>query len=508
MGSTKDAIENGDNPRLVFVLAIEGYVTVLTSHPSTAAVVTAWSGTGYTAAQTGLEPPGEITQSLSPFHPSIESETATFVIHGGETDTFAEDVFAKDKSAGGHARMDASVDANDTTISVADTGDFSGSVTAWIGTERFTATDGTGEFTSATRGTPAPFAIDGGSTFGRAHRVTQVAGTPIYYPHVTDFPRKWIGKWVGCWVHRVVGGVLDVKAQAQLIFAGKIADIRDGVSGGKDVTVLDCTDTRDVIKSAVLMGDQFTCAPQEGINLVAGEVVNIQSTEWNRGVSNPISKEVTLTVGSAQYGSTHIPAGRVTALDIINGISLFVNDAVAAADLVGTWGVSRTGDERFRIGFSSSTTVSLVNIRLKTSPALGGMIGFDTENPTGWEGDTIQIPYWENRKITGAGTLQVDLYSTFQRAHSFVIPQYTDFTVPFPMEAPSGTWIDQQADLPDQFAFTTDPDTTSGNWGFLTYGGRTALAKRTSDILFDLYVFPELDDIEIFAPQLVHICTV
>lgn len=509
MGTTKDALENGDNPVLAFVIAIEGYTNLITTWPDTSAVVTAWAATSYSACIGGLETPREIAQTVSPFRPSIESDSCTFVIHSGENDAFGQAVFATDKTGGALTRLDASVDANDTTIATG-SGDFAASGAAFIGTERFTyGSVSNGDFTVTSRGTPVPFAINGGSTFGREHRISQVAGGVTQRPYVSDFPRSWVGKWVGCWAHRVVDGVLDTKAQAQLIFSGKIADIRDGIASGQDVTVLDCTDTREAIKSAVLLGDQFSCVPQEGVRLTSG-VDSIRFRMFSTDYTTTVYDDEELVVGTTVYGATHISAGYNTTAAVIQGIVHFLDDAMNAADLANDWHVRKYPDAAGNgpfVQFEASTTTNAVTARLRISgsPKIMGMLGFDIEQPTGSDDGTAwgkNAPLYEAHDSAGsAGTRTPFVRARFREAYSLATPLLGEDQTTL-MDEPSGTWINQQADLPKPWAdFAGTPDTSSGSWGFLIWTDRALLAKWTSDTVFTLWASADLDAIFGFNPE-------
>ena len=485
MGTTKTAIENGDNPVLAYVIAIEGHLTVYSTWgQDTAAVVTAWSGTGFTAAAGGLETPGEIAQSIDPFRPSIESNTTTFVVNSGPDDVLAS-VFATDKSDGNFAKLTTSVDADDSSFTVGSSADMASSGAAYVGNERFTYTtkssatllDGT-----VVRGVPAPFAINGGTTWGRAHRVSTVAGGAVSYPFITDFPRRWIGKWVGCWAHRVVDGVLDVKSEAQRIFAGKIADIRDGMSQGEDVTVFDCTDTREAVKSAVLMSDQFTCLPKSGVALSASDSIRLRWWASDFAATPTYEHDdAELIVGTGGY----IAVGHSSATTVLVGLADFISDS----GLTATWHVRRI-DGITSIEAESAGSMRVSQMHVSMSPSIAGLLGYDIESPDGTDDEIVWYPtglmYSDIDNNETAGTRACKVMASFPNAFALGVPvSYAYSSQAQSMEVPTGTWIDQASDLPEPFDSMSI--TSSGSWGFLLFRDFVMLAKYVSDTSFQLY---------------------
>src|SRR5687767_10558185 len=93
MGTTDDQLETGSG-QFGFALLIEGYPEIICDVASTAAVVTAYSGTGWTAARAGLEVIGAIKQSIEPFKEDLDVPTLTFhVMDCDGSDTFGKAVW-------------------------------------------------------------------------------------------------------------------------------------------------------------------------------------------------------------------------------------------------------------------------------------------------------------------------------------------------------------------------------------------------------------------------------
>ena len=282
MGTTLDALTSQTGPgiRRVWVLQIEGYPYLLTSHSSSSAVVTAWSGTDHTQCLTGLAVRQDMRSELDPWDPFKDGGSFSFsVLPATSADTFGVDVFRKE---GGNASpLATALDCNDTSVVVRRSDDFAaGPSTIYIGSEAIaydTNTTATETFSSITRGKYSPFTTSSGARFSRPHRLT--ATLPGVPPEATpstmvrSIPTEWNGKWVAAYLHRVVAGVLDTKAQAHLAFAGKIAEISDAADG---TTVVQCDSVLKVISEGQLFREPFKARVQEGIYLPDTPAPNVQ----------------------------------------------------------------------------------------------------------------------------------------------------------------------------------------------------------------------------------------
>mgnify|MGYP000660044394 CR=1 FL=1 len=72
--------------------------------------------------------------------------------------------------------------------------------------------------------------------------------------------------------------MLDVKAEAQLVFAGTIESIEDTVEGA---AVLSCIEITERLNTAVLLDDQFTGQVQSGLLLYPDTYWDVSTTQWN-----------------------------------------------------------------------------------------------------------------------------------------------------------------------------------------------------------------------------------
>ena len=485
MGTTKTAIQNGDNPHLIFTIAIEGYTNLITSHDDTAAVVTAWAATDYSACIRGLQRPGVIEQSITPFRPTLDSSSTSFVVFpDDDADTFGVDVFSSDRSTGNHGRLDQSVEPVQGNIGMGDSSDFPSSGAVYIGTERATyATNNGNGVVGGVRGLPAPFGIDSNGRFGRAHRVSQVAGGAVGYPYATDWKRHWVGSWIGCWCQRVVDGVVDTKAESELIFAGRIADLADSES---NAVVISCTDAREVTKSTILMGDQFSALPAQKVVAISGTKIRI-AADWTTvtaGTPSYNEESDTLEIGVGGY----IDAGEVTADEVMTGF----NEWYAANGLTDQEWVMYRPDTNRVVVFATNDATDIVTaeIRISMPPELAALLGFDIEAPTDRRPDPPDrgYPRYRSGMVTGATQINTVIVASFAPAQGMALgPFDTTWTV----ESPTGTFIDQADYIPEPLK-TRHNTTSSGEWGFLRIGDFTTLAERTSDTSWKTYWDPRL----------------
>jgi hypothetical protein len=266
MGTTLDALRAG-SVSYQLVAAIEGYEHLLTSGP-TAAAVTAWAGTDWTSAIGGLYLTGYNEQALDPWEPFRNAGRMSLQVVETPADGDVFGIACAKKTAGAETFLRATADRDDTTLTVADTTDFPSSGTAYIGNECFGYTGKTPTtFTGCTRGKWSPFRTQSGAGFAGYHRVGVDPQAIPLEPLVTELPRIWPGKWVGVWMHRVVGGVLDTRAQAQLIFAGRIVALYGDESGA---TVVEIKHVLDFVKEQTLGRDMWSARTKEGLFIGRG----------------------------------------------------------------------------------------------------------------------------------------------------------------------------------------------------------------------------------------------
>lgn len=256
-----------------WVLLIEGCEFALCSrNPSTVASYLSAASWDWTDAIDGLMVLGGWEQSLDPWEPSVQVGRLSFAVSKGirsstaaESDAFAELMFGQGN--GVETYLDAALDCNDTTVTVKSTSAFAASGTIHIGAEAigYTAKTAT-TFTGCVRGKYAPFKADteASQRFGQAHRIASVGDNVIIPPKVTSKQREWQGRRVGLYM-------LSDKATSwsdrRLVWAGRIADRRDGTNG---LAYLECVDIKAQLKECQVLRHQFQGRIRQGIYLQSG----------------------------------------------------------------------------------------------------------------------------------------------------------------------------------------------------------------------------------------------
>src|SRR5690606_22349193 len=84
-----------------------------------------------------------------------------------------------------------------------------------------------------------------------------------------DAPRTWINRRVALYCHRIVGSIWDTRAQAQLVFAGRIRRITDAPDAL--ATVVECDDLRGGIRDTTLFEGQWIGYVKSGVVLQEGD---------------------------------------------------------------------------------------------------------------------------------------------------------------------------------------------------------------------------------------------
>jgi hypothetical protein len=344
MGTTLDALLAGST-RFQYVVAIEGYKYLLTNG-STAAALTAWAATDWTLALDGLSVDFKQAQSLDPSNGFPTPPGITFAVKADvpftQGDRFGVDTHRK--VGGSETQLTATAypcpgDAvtADTAqrVYVQSTGTFATSGEAHIGCECFAYTGvSSSQFTGVTRGRYSPFSaadqFSGFKRFARMHRVGADDGLNVQLkPIVTSLPRMWTGRRVGVWMHRVVGGVLDTKAQAQLVFAGRIGGIADDPRT-LAITV-QCDNILSELNDAVIGSDLWNgILDGEGTQLSAGMKFTFEDTIG--GVATATASDFLVVASGAigpagSFSDNKIDAGVYTITEIAGALSIWLSNA-------------------------------------------------------------------------------------------------------------------------------------------------------------------------------------
>jgi hypothetical protein len=491
MGTTLASLQDDDGLQVCFVIAIEGYSYLITDYKTPADLFTAstgWHGSGWTTALGGLSLEGVVfEQSITPWDNKIKGNEISFsVMDATGTDQFGIDVF---KAGGGNetALAVTMTNAQTTSIKVKDVTNFASSGAAYIGTERinYTSKDaGTNELKTLTRGVYSPFQTDSGANFGRQHTINTKMGTVPAPTKVTDVPRVWIGKWVGIWMHRVVGGVLDTKANAELVHAGKINGIQDSSNGN---TVVSVGSVLDVVKDATIMHDQYIGRAKKGIY--------IDTDFWLE-----YSSDLTVYGGTAQSKKTELFTATTSDLvegnwysvdDFVNIFNEWLGDLIAAGDMnagVNALISSEWGGHKFVINIETYPgAYTRHEHRLRGPRRYITMLGF---NPAGNAESSATVyanalapaGYPEQAPDNMRSPLDPITTNAFQGASGGTID----------LEFADGTWVDTTDDFPEFLTYDLINFTGTG-WGVLKVGDHTVVARQVTSTTFDSVQFiPQL----------------
>lgn len=307
-GSTLTALNAGSGA-WKWVLALEGYQYVFSDAPS-AQVLTAWTGTDFTSVLTGCTFDLENEQRLDPWAPFTGGGRLVMYVppQSQTSDPFGVDVGCT--NGGVENILDAGanegLDNDDTTATLRSTSAFGASGVVYIGTEAIAYTGKTATtLTGLTRGKYSVFAVDAGTRFGHQHRVRTDPNAVKLQPLVRSQPLIWPGKWAGLWLHRSdrEGAQLNTKANARLVFAGRLVELRDDPSSM--CTVAEFQHVLDYAKNAVVGTNLWSATMKEGLFIQSNwafVMKDLDGTTWKT------SNSITLTAG------TYSAAGLMSAL--------------------------------------------------------------------------------------------------------------------------------------------------------------------------------------------------
>jgi hypothetical protein len=472
MGSTLGAIQSGGGFAYQVVVAIEGYEYLITNG-STSAAITAWAGTDWTQALGGLSVRWPGGQRMTAWRPDLDVPSLSFCVQPDAGDTFGRAVFGS--SAGYYSPQDAPADNDDTQVTVLSTSAFPTSGAAYMGTERFTYASKTGTtLLGCTRGTHAPFRRNPGSAqrCSRYHPLGLIGDGIVIQPHVTTAPRKWRGRWVGVWIHRVVGGVLDVRSEAQCVFAGRITSVRDEADG---LTWVECDDARGAIRDCTLLGDQWSARVREGIRLRAGDKFDATDSIFDSATNTLTDASAnTLTVVAGTPGANEIAEGTYTLDELANEINDWLLAERAASRIQFTWSLDpREQTEaglRSQWAITDATTTALNAVKFYAPWPVLKFLGWESD----WfvEGGRYLLKVaWDSGadyEWTSPETPYRIYVQNFERGAAFAESL---------LNRPIGSFVSQRSWLPPALKAATPDDGAVRGVVQLGQGGPMVLAK-------------------------------
>ncbi len=454
MGTTGTAIAADDGFDYQTVVLIEGYENAITDGP-TAAVVTALSGTEWSAAIGGLSVNWDLEQQLDPWAPEPDVSSISFSVMDVNADEFGIAAFGT--ARGFRTLLNGDIDCNDTTVTVLSTAAFASSGTIHIDTEAITYSGKTGTtFTGCTRGRYSPLkaSSEANMRFGKPHANGTISGGVTLPTAVTSVQSTWPGRAVAIYLLRRTGSTLDVIAQGQRVWAGRIAGIRDEANG---LAIVECEDGRSWFRDCVLLRDQWRARIAEGVYLRPG----LRFEAWDAEAASRLDAN-DLVVTTSASGDNEIEAGITTLQDLSNALNNWLLAEKVAARLNMFWRfdpqISTDDGSRSRFSWSGGSSSDVNRVYIKCSDPhvwnfLGwGMVDFVRED---WEESSAF------EEISPGPPHRVYLHGSYGT---------------FPVVDELGTFWDNQPYAPADGGILAS---ASGTWGFVQFdGGIIAPAEK------------------------------
>lgn len=472
MGTTRDALDAGSTS-YVLSCVIEGWSEGYTNG-STSAAATAFSGTGWSTFKGGLFVESQISQAMNPDEPIVQMGdcVVTLMPQGtGTADVLG--VAVGKKTATYETYLDAAVDNDDTTITVKSTSGWPSSGYLHIGTEciAYSGTTAT-TFTGCTRGCFTPFGsfanyIAGATTnsFSHIHRVADDANAINLQPVVSSSPRMWIGRWVRIRAHRVVSDVFDTVAEAETLYAGQIADVRDDPNTG--AVVFQLRPVTDIADTTIGQA-QWEGKANDGVYLTAGMVFGF-SDDNTGGVTGKSADNLTV-VSSGAVAPYEINAGYYTLGDLCSALSAWLADASSAGDLYGSYTIASPvsipgGELRTKVYWTLSA-LFFVEWTFSMPKIVSTFLGFNNV-----AGTVTTFPSNVRIKYSGASGTNAHWHEGEAPGTVAIIPTGDDgarmlFTTK------TGTVQSQTTTIPPSII-----QANTGSWGLFLVGKRVLLAQ-------------------------------
>jgi hypothetical protein len=284
----------------------------------------------WTAALTDCVFEIENEQTLNPWSAFEGGGKCVIRVPAVSSDQFGIDTHRS--NAGAETTLRSTLDRNDTSIDVVRTAGLTSGVVS-IGTETiaWSAKPDDHTLTSSTSSRGRYSHVYGSTRFADHHRCVTSSNGVRLEPVVSEQPRIWIGRRVGVWMHRVSGGTIDSATEAQLVFAGQIAEIRDDPN-----TFHTCVMVEHVIGTVgdhVLGGEIFEGECVNGFHLAAGRKLAFQ--DWDGTtlhVANPLE-----VVASGATGSGQVNDGYYTIEELLSIINAWLAGEGVASRVRGTY---------------------------------------------------------------------------------------------------------------------------------------------------------------------------
>lgn len=462
MGTTRNAMTSSDGATFCFVLMIEGYSKLVTSHKTVAEVATAYAATDWSTVLGGLMQPEGIDDRMELWTGKFGGPAMRFQVANDQfgIDLHQTTIDLDALASSFEGKLDANFDSDDTVATLVDTSAWDADGDVHFGTEASHYTGKTATtLTGLTRGQYAPFKADteASQRFGRPHKVSTVNGAK-FRPTVSNFKRIWAGRLIRLMIHRITDGAIDTFAQAETIWAGRLDAITDA---GSNLTIVEGAHVLEAARDAVLHSDQYTAKIKEGWYLKAG--VQFKYREISPADFN--TADVLDVVVSGATAPNEINAGFYTA----EQVGTFINDWLAAEK------AAANIDGIVSMSVISTTDGTRSKFHVECTKEFWVILSIHPDQ-------TFLFMGWE-----GGAEYEIGLHPGSPDFTDSAISPNSPFRV-FPnrvgnnidVEHISGTWID----TPSGFEGQGLPN--SPGWGVLQIGSKGYLvAHRNNDTNFD-----------------------
>ena len=371
MATTLAWLQAKDSARVALTLAFDGYDYLATTADTPSQIATAWAATDWTSAKGGLSIVGATKQQIELFDPRINPDSLTFTI--ADTDDTLRASLLSPLSPTYKTYCVSSVTAGQTTaISVIDTTGFPSLGHIYCGHEaiQYTTTTGTTFAGTITRGKWSIFGVSGGTRIGASHRLQPNTSTnEATAPAVTSSPRVWYNRRVALYAHHWEAGAWSTKANARLVWSGRIKSYRDNGDGSIS---LECRSLMELFEQSVF-SDQLRGKLAEGVYL-REEDTKVMLSRINPG-------EVGNYGVSATFATSEAVA---TWRDVIVSINAAMDSVRTTSnpDSVTFYETTDPGTNETRVGaqWAGSSLLSGSGVWLALSPRVWDILGFIEAN--------------------------------------------------------------------------------------------------------------------------------
>lgn len=476
---TLSVMQNADGPtEMKLVVAVEGCPYLL-SDASSAAVLASWVGTDWAQVISGLFVEINNRQELDLHDPFTRGGDCTIRV----CDPDGDDVFGKfvgKRTGGAETSITATVDKDDTTIPVKYGTGLTASGEMYIGSEcvGYSSRAST-TVTANARGKYSPFASagSGGSRFANHHRVGFDPNHVMQNPVVTQIPRMWVGKRVGVWLHTWDGTTMNSRANAQLIYAGRIVEVDDDSNNGH--TVLSCKHVLDEVRDAVIGKDLWGGTVAPGLWLSTGRLFKFY--DWKDG-SRKTANDLTV-VASGATGTNQINQGMYSLTELCEALNKWKAGELIAGRIWGnySWNSPVSSNVGMRTmlywGVNTGTTpLATVTFGFSMPGEVFGFLGLGNLGPSGYQQMVTYYPQGGTQKSDTANRDQgfdvpfhTVVYRPLNPAH--LAQEFTE-AMYYDVENERGTFTDQRALFP---ASIKESCPAGNNWGLFLLDEKTLM---------------------------------